>query len=349
MSLCRSSLLLFYFCLVITIYKVRTQLNNENYHSTLRSVIENMDFNQLSDNGFRDDIKQLTAVDPDDLNDCYDSSFGERHLNITNMDLIRIIEGYFNTPEQMQLLSMELLNDNQKIHQLLQKRFEILAKNILQLAKEILKCLESPKEKRSRLGITSISHLSAEEFQSLLDNQLYDSMMKAMRQNQIIIIIKIENAFPTHPNLQIPMDYNWADHNAVTPIRHQHKCGSCAVFSAVATVEILDCLPYGICQRGSLIDQSWKVIKQNGITTEKERPYLAQQTGQCNRNPESPVSIRNAPESMRHLKGPFLDYCGQVPNHAIVMVGWTQKYWIIKNSWGEKWNQRISLSTTWPE
>ena len=62
----------------------------------------------------------------------------------------------------MQLLSMELLNDNQKIHQLLQKRFEILAKNILQLAKEILKCLESPKEKRSRLGITSISHLVSE-------------------------------------------------------------------------------------------------------------------------------------------------------------------------------------------
>ncbi|XP_046912845.2 uncharacterized protein LOC124493786 isoform X2 [Dermatophagoides farinae] len=364
--------------------KVRTQLNNENYHSTLRSAIENMDFNQLSDNGFRDDIKQLNAVDPDDLNDCYDSSFGERHLNITNMDLIRIIEGYFNTPEQMQLLSMELLNDNQKIHQLLQKRFEILAKNILQLAKEILKCLESPKEKRSRLGITSISHLSAEEFQSLLDNQLYDSMMKALRQNQNS---SLKLKMHTHPNLQIPMDYNWAEHNAVTPIRHQHKCGSCAVFSAVATVEsaylihygrqklspqsidlseqsVLDCLPDGICHTGSAIDQSWKVIKQNGIATEKERPYLAQQTGQCNRNPESPVSIRSwfqcspdseeyiqqlllqygpisaiidAPESMRHLKGPFLDYCGQVPNHAIVIVGWTQKYWIIKNSWGEKW------------
>ena len=89
------SLFFFYFCIVITIYPVRTQLNDENYHSTLRSVIANMDFNQLSDNGFRDDIKQLNAVDPDDLNDCYDSSFGERHLNITNMDLIRIIEGYF--------------------------------------------------------------------------------------------------------------------------------------------------------------------------------------------------------------------------------------------------------------
>ena len=66
----------------------------------------------------------------------------------------------------MQLLSMELLNDNQKIHQLLQKRFEILATNILQLAKEILKCLESPKEKRSRLGITSISHLVSNFFET---------------------------------------------------------------------------------------------------------------------------------------------------------------------------------------
>ena len=57
---------------------------------------------------------------------------------------------------------MELSDGNQKTEQIMQKRFEILAANILQLAKEILECLESPKEKRFRLGITSISHLVSE-------------------------------------------------------------------------------------------------------------------------------------------------------------------------------------------
>ena len=206
-------------------------------------------------------------------------------------------------------------------------------------------------------------------------------MMKAIRQNQNS---SLKLKMHTHPNLQIPMDYNWAEHNAVTPIRHQHKCGSCAVFSAVATVEsaylihygrqklspqsidlseqsVLDCLQYGVCQRGSFPEQSWNVMLQNGITTEQERPYLARQTGQCYRYSQSLVSVQNwyqnyqnteesmqrlilkygpisvfmaAEESMRHLKGPFHGYCGQTINHAVVMVGWTQRYWIIKNSWG---------------
>ena len=54
---------------------------------------------------------------------------------------------------------MELSDGNQHTDQLLEQRVEILATNILQLTKEVLKCLESSKEKRSRLGITSISHL----------------------------------------------------------------------------------------------------------------------------------------------------------------------------------------------
>ena len=27
----------------------------------------------------------------------------------------------------------------------------------------------------------------------------------------------------------------------------------------------------------------------------------------------------------------------QVTNHAITIVGWDKKAWIIKNSWGKKW------------
>nr|XP_046913487.1 fruit bromelain-like [Dermatophagoides farinae] len=375
MSLCRSSLFFLYFCFDITIHQVRTQLDDKNYLLALRSVIKKLNFNQLSYDEFRNDIKQLATVDPDDLNDCYDSSFGERNLNIIHMDLNTIIEEYFNTPEQIQLLSMELSDGNQHTDQLLEQRVEILATNILQLTKEVLKCLESPKEKRSRLGITSISHLSEEEFQSLLGDQLYDSM-----QNSSSEII-------SGPNLQIPMKYSWTDHNAVTPIRNQFRCGSCAVFSAVATVEsaylihygrkrmispqsidlseqsVLDCLQNGVCKDGSYVDESWNIIKRKGISTERERPYQARQTGHCNRNPQSliymkkwiqnyqntekymqrlilqygPISALIDARKLHHLKGPFHGYCGQKITHAVVIVGWIQKYWIIKNSWGKNW------------
>ena len=95
MSLCRSSLFFLYFCFDITIHQVRTQLDDKNYLLALRSVIKKLNFNQLSYDEFRNDIKQLATVDPDDLNDCYDSSFGERNLNIIHMDLNTIIEEYF--------------------------------------------------------------------------------------------------------------------------------------------------------------------------------------------------------------------------------------------------------------
>ena len=41
--------------------------------------------------------------------------------------------------------------------------------------------------------------------------------------------------------------------------------------------------------------------------------------------------------AMKHVKDIFNGKCGKKINHAILIVGYSEKYWIIKNSWGTKW------------
>lgn len=44
--------------------------------------------------------------------------------------------------------------------------------------------------------------------------------------------------------------------------------------------------------------------------------------------------------AFKHLKGIYRGDCSKKPNHAIVVTGYNEKGWIIKNSWGEKWGDK---------
>ena len=58
--------------------------------------------------------------------------------------------------------------------------------------------------------------------------------------------------------------------------------------------------------------------------------------------------LRNGPavvyinaDKITFLIGEFNSKCkSKETNHAVLLVGWNEKYWIIKNSWTEDWGKK---------
>ncbi|OTF81258.1 hypothetical protein BLA29_012582, partial [Euroglyphus maynei] len=118
-----------------------------------------------------------------------------------------------------------------------QKRLRIFAENLFILIKAIEACLKKPKHKRIRLGITSLSHLSDDEFRKMLNPKLMNKLHSSMNDSFSGNLTGIRGC-RNEPILdRIPEKFNWVAKGKVTPIRNQEKCGCCFIFSAVATVE----------------------------------------------------------------------------------------------------------------
>lgn len=125
---------------------------------------------------------------------------------------------------------------------------------------------------------------------------------------------------------------------------------------------------------GGLMDYAFQYIIENGgISTEQQYPYTAQD-GQCDiqrKNAHAVVidgyqdvpsndedsllkAVSNQPVSVAidaggidfqfYCKGVFTGECGTDLDHGVTAVGYGetkegQKYWIIKNSWGQDWGE----------
>jgi C1A family cysteine protease len=107
-------------------------------------------------------------------------------------------------------------------------------------------------------------------------------------------------------------------------------------------------------------------IATNGIAFSSSYPYKAAYTGQssCPKLAKSSLKVYgagtiaqgNTDELSRAVAiqpvivcvdatnwsrytGGIFNNCGTTPNHAVLLVGYTAQYWVIKNSWGASWGE----------
>ncbi|CAN6481061.1 unnamed protein product [Victoria cruziana] len=149
-------------------------------------------------------------------------------------------------------------------------------------------------------GVTEFSDLTEEEFQ-----QRY----LGLRSPRPLGGVGKANKAPILPTNDLPENFDWRDHGAVTPVKNQGSCGSCWTFSATGALEgahflatgelvslseqqLVDCdhecdpseassCDAG-CNGGLMTNAFQYAIKAGGLEREEDYPYTGTDRGTCN-------------------------------------------------------------------
>ncbi|CAM8981318.1 unnamed protein product [Rhodiola kirilowii] len=210
---------------------------------------------------------------------------------------------------------------------------------------------------------------------------------------------------PILPTNDLPPNFDWREHGAVTPPKNQGSCGSCWSFSTTGALEgahflatgelvslseqqLVDCdhecdpEEAGSCDsgcNGGLMNSAFEyTLKAGGLMREEDYPYTGTDKGACkfdkskiaasvanfsvvsldedqiaaNLVKNGPLAVAiNAVYMQTYVKGVSCPYvCSKRLDHGVLLVGYgtagyapvrmkEKPYWIIKNSWGEKWGE----------
>ncbi|KAI3684458.1 hypothetical protein L6452_33682 [Arctium lappa] len=122
-----------------------------------------------------------------------------------------------------------------------------------------------------------------------------------------------DNAAKTQP----PPAVDWRTQNAVTPVRDQGQCG-------------------GTCNKEKAANKAVKIDGYKDVPMENAAALMKAVANQ-------PVvaCIDTSTEFQLYSEGIFSGECGRELSHGLVVVGYddAQKFWILKNSWGEDWGE----------
>ncbi|KAL1532132.1 zingipain-2-like [Salvia divinorum] len=151
-----------------------------------------------------------------------------------------------------------------------------------------------------KLGINKFADLTNEEF-----------LAKYARSSMPSFKVPLwnESSYEYKDMKDIPFSLDWRDHNAVTAIQNQRRCGCCWAFAAVAAIEgivairsgkltqlseqhILDCnYEHEDCNGGRMDHAFEYVWKNGGLASDIDYPYTGTQGACANNKPSSLSSI----------------------------------------------------------
>lgn len=109
------------------------------------------------------------------------------------------------------------------------------------------------------------------------------------------------------------------------------------------------------------MDNAFKYVKKNGISLEDEYPYVAKDET-CKKNSGDfkitgytdiktcndlanaltgrPISVAVDATNWSPYKSGIFNNCKTGLNHGVLLVGITDDWWVVKNSWGTTWGEK---------
>lgn len=263
------------------------------------------------------------------------------------------------------------------------KRLEIFRSNLEYIDAHNKNRISSKKGSGHWLGLNNFADLTNEEFKAIYSRKLNNPASSLSRHER------------PRPDtcVDVPSSLDWRKKGVVTGVKFQGGCGSCWAFSSTGALEginaistqelislseqeLIDCVSTNDgCGGGYTTNAFEWVIRNGGITTEKNYPYISTNgnNGTCNilkggservtidsyRNvtnsdssllcsvSQQPISVgivATSQDFMLYVGGIYNGNCSNDPysiDHGVLIVGYSFKndvdYWIVKNSWSTGW------------